>query len=329
MPLRAKALALAFACTCLLLAHTAWGARRRVALVGGGGALERSVTIALSPWDLEVLPIDDVAVGSGMPAAAQQAKALATEHHVDAVAWISHEGQGNALWVYDAETDQTISRPIESAVATDDAGAAAIALTLKTMLRASTVAPPRERIGARAQPHGIGRFRLEVDATGRLLATEQESFDLRVGLAGVFWPRAWGDRVGVGLRLEEGTGILVSSDLFDGRLTDAAGAPFLRVRLPLASDLSFEPALATSLHLTTLDGEAKRVGTSAHVTRLDLSVDPSVLLVYDVGFGVEIGLRAGAAYRTRYQRYLVGGDAVLTLSPLQLDAGIVLGAALN
>lgn len=331
MPPRVRLLALAFALALLFVASSARAERRRVALVNGNALLDRSVTIALSPWDLDVLHVDWTSPGAGMPAAAVQAKAIAAVQHADAVAWISDDGGGRTLWVYDADTQQTVSRAIDGGAPNDDAAAAATALSIKTLLRASTVAPVHERIGAREEQRmkGAGLFRLEADGGARILSSDQGRLDLRIGLALAWWPRPFARIVGFALRAEAGTGVGIATSDFTGRLSDVVGSPAIRARLALGRRFAIEPSLGGSVHVTTLDGAAPLRGVPAHVQRVDPSIDGSLMLGFEIAGGVELGLRAGGAYLVRYQRYLLDGQSILSLSPLQLGAGLVLGAPLN
>jgi hypothetical protein len=132
----------------VLLSGLARAAHRKVALVNANDVLERQVRIALSPWDLDVERLEWAAFSAGMPSAAREARRVAEARKVDAVVWISDAprtadspASEHALWIYDAAEDQIVSRPLPQGVPQDAASAASVALTLKTLMRSSTVAP--------------------------------------------------------------------------------------------------------------------------------------------------------------------------------------------
>jgi hypothetical protein len=322
---------LAFGLLCALapIAVTARAGGLRVALVNGDELLDRAATVALSPWSLSVAHVDVAPLPTDMPGAALQARALAAAQHVDAVAWISRTDGGWALWVYDAGTEQIVSRQIDEPAPADAAAAASVALTLKTLLRASTVAPAHERLGAPGEPsHAAGFFRVEVDGSARMLASDPGALDPRAGIALAWLRRTDAPSLGASLRAEAGSGIALGNASFSGRLNDYAVQPLLRARWPMASRFAFEPALGGAVHLTTLDG-TPGPGTTARVTRVDPSLDATLLVTFRVAEGIDVGVRASGAYFLRYQRYLLGEAVVLDLSPVQVQAGIVLGASIR
>jgi len=126
----------------------AQGTAPRVALVDPGSELEAAARAALEPWGIELAIVPGPSPGATAPESNAAARALASAHGVSAVVWVSvHEG-GYALWVYDLATHHVIERALATGPPFDGATAAAVALSVKTLLRHSAAAPPQERYGA-------------------------------------------------------------------------------------------------------------------------------------------------------------------------------------
>ncbi len=125
-----------------------------VLVIGGGAQFRDAMKIALSPWQLRVVPVDSAPPRPVMPRAADEARALAQQYGATGLVWVAMEQSEPSLWVYDAATDQVVTRKTSTAPPFDAPTAAAAALTVKTLLRASTVAPVEERLGAPAGPPG-------------------------------------------------------------------------------------------------------------------------------------------------------------------------------
>src|SRR5581483_9342746 len=63
-----------------------------------------------------------------------------------AVAWVTTTpARQSLLWLYDAQTDQMTVRSLSVSPPFGEASAAAVALTLKTLLRSTAIAPEAER----------------------------------------------------------------------------------------------------------------------------------------------------------------------------------------
>jgi hypothetical protein len=123
-------------------------AAQRVVLVSPGAELESAARTALEPWAVEILVVSAASPGATAPRANETARALALAHRAGAVVWVSQHEQGHAVWVYDLETDQVVSRPLAGSPPFDGPAAAAAALSVKTLLRHSATAPEAERYGA-------------------------------------------------------------------------------------------------------------------------------------------------------------------------------------
>src|SRR6185437_6759100 len=143
---RAVLIALAFA----LVARPALASPRDVVLIGGGPAFQNAVSVALGAWSLHVVTTDAAAPPVDVTRAAKEARVIVDRYGAAGVVWIASRDHEHALLVYDAETDQLVSRVLSRAPPFDAPTAAAAALSVKTLLRSSTVAPLAERIGAPA-----------------------------------------------------------------------------------------------------------------------------------------------------------------------------------
>jgi hypothetical protein len=112
---------------------------------GGGGPLEHAIEVALTPWGVALVrvPVDVQGPDAGTM---ERARALARAAHADAVVWLAGGVGGTTLaCVYESDGDRLLVRALGASPPFDDTTAAATALTVKAMLRSSTVAPPSER----------------------------------------------------------------------------------------------------------------------------------------------------------------------------------------
>ena len=98
-----------------------------------------AVNVALSPWSLHVIRVGGPLPQADVVAATSAAKVLAENEHAGAVLWVAPPSgsQVLSLWLYDAQTAQLVVRPLTVAAPFDDAAAAAIALSVKTIMRGS------------------------------------------------------------------------------------------------------------------------------------------------------------------------------------------------
>ena len=152
----------------LLLAPmaSAEGDKRRLLLVNTPRELERATQIALGPWDVDVRTTSATSLGAKQPDAMEGAHRLAREQQADVVTWYSQTEDGRStIWIYDVQNENTYSRAYSSRVSEETA--AAVALSIKTLLRASPIAPEHERITTIQTMHPAGRFRLGLDVGAR------------------------------------------------------------------------------------------------------------------------------------------------------------------
>ena len=145
------ALVFTLASVCALRASVASEDRVAVAVAGAPPNVAKAITTALSPWGIHVVAVSATISTSDVAAATAAARALAKEEDAGAIVWLAVADDGRAsLWMYDSETEAVAVRPLTQPRPFDDASAAAIALSVKTLLRTTTMAPPRERAPAPA-----------------------------------------------------------------------------------------------------------------------------------------------------------------------------------
>jgi hypothetical protein len=311
------------ACT---TAGTARAAAKRIALIHADRELSRSVELALYPWDIAVIEIREPPPDSSDPNPRAAAKALAVRYRADAVAWIERSSEAAVLWFFDSADGSLRSRPLPAATATaedDPAQLAAVALTLKTLVRA---APWESRIPtvAREQTTAGWAPRLELDALGRT-ATSGTSGEPRIGVWVSAWygtPKlAWGAALGT----SAGLGMTFDGAAGDGTLQDIDVRAALRAHARFGRDFFVEPSLGAAAHVERAEISTKTPVTTQTYTRVDPSLDAGLSLGWQVtpSFAWSIGVEALGFLR--YQRWLAGSEVVFDPSPLWLEWGSSIG----
>jgi hypothetical protein len=269
------------------------------------------VSLALSPWGVTARVTHEPSPGTDLPGAARRAAALSRRLAASVLVWISSSDQGSLLWIYELDTDEVSTRELGAAPPFSSPDAAAVALSLKTLLRTTEVAPQAERFGAapaRPEPP-VQHLTLEAGGDVRYLA--RATTEVRATVGGVWWFRPAPTRFGAGLEFGAGPGVQLERPNFVGqfRQLSLSGALIWQVvgNRFLASALS----AGASAHFSELSGFSENVGRSA-VTR---RVVPSL----DAGTEVDLSLGAG---------YLVQGAAVFELWPIAAEFGVRLGVNL-
>jgi hypothetical protein len=113
-------------------------AARRVVLLDAPEPLQRALRTALLPWGMQLDGVVRDKPESTLPGTALRARELAQELGAEALVWVSANGDGAALWIYESAKDTIRARPFPDRPL-DDALAAALALSVKTWLRTSAV----------------------------------------------------------------------------------------------------------------------------------------------------------------------------------------------
>jgi hypothetical protein len=305
-----------------LSSSVASGDARRVALLDPDAELLRSATLALSPWALQVVSLQVPPLPRSLPEAAVDARALAERLDLGAVVWVSVADGSSAVWVYDAETQRVSSRVQAQVPPFDAPAAAAVALSLKTLLRATDLAPQSERFGAAppARPRWPGLLRLEVGAGARVFAASDLEPWLLLGA--VLWPER--DRGGWGVSVCGGltTGAGIATASLSGVLREVALSAALQRWVTLGDALALVPFAGASARLTRLDATVTGASAPVAVTRVDPSLDAGVELPVLALPPLDVAPYAGASYLLRYQRYLVGGVTAFEAWPVSIEFGV-------
>jgi hypothetical protein len=307
----------------------------RVVMVAAPPGLESAVEAALAGWPIQVTSATGEP-GATMPEAGEKARAIGQAQGAGAVVWIASDGSGHALWVLDVESGRVTARQLPVPPPWDDVTAAAVALSVKTLLRHSQVAPVLERYGVeearevlraeleRARPVAPPEvrespLRLETLAGARIRPTEADDVELRLG-AGLRWVPPWfGGRASAAARIRSGTGTGLNEESFVGRYTDVQTGLSAAARILTWGRIALVPAAGASLHFTSIDGSIRSQGTRGRAARVNPSLDTALAIEIQVGQLVRVSVGAELSYALRRQAYLVGGDPVLTLPTFESE----------
>jgi hypothetical protein len=299
-------------------AASAIAAARRIALVHAEPALVRSVDLALYPWDIEVVEVPDTPPDSDAPDASALAQSIAERHQADAVAWIAR-GDAPLLWFFDATSASLQSRALPATSGDDAAGYAAVALTLKTFVRATPLEPrltpapaPRPASSWETRMEIAGMVRVPLGGAGgepRIGLWASEWY----GTSRVMWGAALGASAGLGMTFDDGVS--------RGSLEDVDARASLRARVRIAARVAFEPRLGGSAHFERAEVTTTPATLGEARLRVNPSIDAGLFLGWEASdtFAWLIGLEA--LYSLRYQRWLAGERVVFAPSPLWLQAG--------
>jgi len=280
----------------------------RVLVVGGDAELESAIRVALAPWSVEVVASLGPAPPPAMPEAARRAEALGTEAQALAVVWAAD----GTLWIWDRASEQLVARPLHAALPLEGAAAASAALSVKTVLRGTLVAPEPERLvppPAVAAPAVETPWRLE--AAGGARYWSSGGWEPRLGAA-AYW--GW-----LSLGASAGSGVPVDNATFSVRLRDVEVGAL--AHLDFGGDrVRGEFALGPSLHVLTLDVRAPAF--SRTVNRADPSIDVTAGVDARLGRRATIGMFGAANVFLLRQRYLANDVVVLDVAPVAVDAGL-------
>ena len=321
-------------------------------MINGDPVLVEAISHALSPWGLRVFLVTVTEVASDMPSAATQARDIASGSPAEALVWITAIANGStsdSLWIYDAATQQIVVRPLGASAPFDAATAASIALSVKTLLRSTTVAPIPEQIAgpppvrealppplppslppARpvAPPPALApRLRLEAAVGLRVLPGEGRA-ETRPSLALSFWPTRFSGRVGVALGAALGPGISIEQNAFTGTYTDTTLALAGRFRAPVGA-FEIELAAGASAHFTGIDGNLGAPSLHVGTRRVDAALDAGATFLLPVSPRVDIGAVVGLSYFSRYQSYFASAQPLFALSPFEPSTALRLAVTLN
>src|SRR5579872_3831270 len=273
MPSRLCGMVLAVMLTALSSASGRAAGHHNVAVVRPDPLWLRSVEIALSAWDINVIGVDAPPPGSSLPDAQRKAAELASRVPADAVVWISEADTGSVLWIYDVETQHVGSRILADRPPFDEPTAAAAALTVKALLRTSPLAPLPERLGAPPAAPASSALWVEAEAGARALPVDLAEPRAALGLA--FWPRGLSERLGFAIAGSAGLGVPVTTGSpaqLDARFSDVSASASVRTRIRIGRAFQVEPALGATVHFTTLQGSATSDDSAVLAHRIDAAL---------------------------------------------------------
>ncbi len=312
-----KIIALAIVLAGLSLATTAGAETQRVAVLQPDEQLLRAITLSLSPWELETIRSDAPLPTTSQPEAVEAASLLARQLDVDAVVWMTARQGGSLLWVFDVGAGDVTTRMLPESPPLDGAAAAAVALSVKTILRASVIAPPDERFGSRkTTPEPSRNWAVELGAGGHWI--HDDHVDLRVELAGVFWLPIF-SRLGATLELASGPGVSIEEVEYAGRYRVVVAGAKARWRLLDTAGLSTVIAVGGSAHWAVLDGTLAVDGSDSRVSRVNGAVDLETSVHFMLTSRFYLGAAIGATYHPTVRRYLVDGDPVFAPRALTVN----------
>jgi hypothetical protein len=298
----------------------------RVVLLGIEGRFACALQTALDPWGLRLIESDAPSPGSSMPSTSLSARAIAEEHGARAVIWVAQDPAGFALWVYDADSDRSVSRPVPEPPFRSSVSAS-LALSVKTTLMMVGLAseppapddqPPAARDTPRPPPPAESapaprlapRWQLGVHGRVQLGPLDGSQHDVRYGFALRWSPASFGLRPWLALEIAAGVPLPVREPEIEGRVWDAASALAFGVTEPLTNVWALSVSGAAALHVTSLSGTAPIAGV--HVD--DLRANPTLRLGAElsVNLGVlELALEPTFEAWLRAQHYEVGSVRVL------------------
>lgn len=298
---------------CLLAASAA--AEPRVIIADADDKLRTAIADMLRPWTIE---IDDAA-----PRSRDAALAYAFDHADRYVIW----REPGALVVLDRNTNEQLRRPMSDGPI-DDIRAAAIALSVKTMLRLEPIAPKTTTttVVVRPPPPSVSVvppiMRLAITAGGRVEEGIDSNLALRFGasfsvrLTGAWWLFVLGDA---------GASATVDQAGFHGtwmHFSTLAGASYAWQ----ADDWEFAPWLAAGIQHSSVSG------TEQQMSRTETSFLADVRGGFAVRrqFGaIAIGPVAAVEWlpATRTYTQLGGPAKVFEIPPIGASLSLELSAA--
>lgn len=328
---------------------------QRVVVVDRDGSLHEALRDALGPWRLEVVPAEVESPGATMPGAADRGVHLADAHDALAAVWISESDSGFAAWVYDARQDRVVARSLSAGPPFDEATAAEVALTVKTLLRhgpvglpamsdtegteavapaeapGRVVAVPTERRPTTrastsseqevsAQPPSSSRqWSLTAAIGARLWATTVERIEGRFAIGATLWPSSLDRRLGVALTVSSGPGLNVSTPGVAAHFTETALTLALRARMPLGRGFEGGAAAGAGAQLTSFFGTPVGLEQRRTVWRVNPLAWVAAEVAVGLGSRIRAQARAGSSFPLRRQRYLVGETVAMRLERAHLQ----------
>ncbi len=325
MPRRSIA-ALAVVGVLFCVVGAAGASPRRVAVLQPDPELYRAVSLALSPWGIQTTRSAAAGPAAASQNVVQAAAELSRRLHVEALVWVTALGDDSLLWVFDAGAEALTTRPLTESPPFSGASAAAVALSVKTVLRSSALSPDRERYGSITSPQQERRsLALEIGGGGHW--TGERRSELSIELASVLWLSS---APGLGLRLDvsTGPGFRVERTGYAGRYTEAVLGAAVRYRVLDAPAFFAVVGLRGEAHWARLHGEFEASSLRSTVDRINGSVGFETSANARLRDRLYLGVALDADYYPTYRRYLIDGMPVLSPGPITANITGYLGVEL-
>ena len=317
----------------------------RVVVIDVDPRVADALVVALSPWSLTVVQAPGPIPDPDIDAASSRARAVASDQHAGAVVWIAQPRPDAraTLWVYDAQTLQLAVRPLTVWAPFDDAGAAAVALSVKTVLRespllapepapegppSSSPPPPAVVVAPPPRPPPQSAWRLETILGVRAPTGASADVEARAALGASVWPAIFGGHGGAGLEIQAGPGVSVGTPVFQGELREASFEATARLRAQAGPWFAFEVEGGPGFFLESLDGQVSPTAVHLHALRLDPAIDVAGVVDLTPGPRVSVGAIVDGSALLRFQRYaldgapLLNGPAVIVLAGIRLSVEV-------
>lgn len=260
----------------LVLLTRVAAAEPRVVLADPDPELRRALEASLRPWRIAV-------VVAPAPASPAEASARAEADTPRFVVW----REGDELVVFDREAHAAERRPAHAG-SFDAVGAAAAALTVKTLLRLPPPdAPPEPPRTESPTP----TYRLQVGGAVRLARGLDTTTGARATIAGAIAP--WAGALRFGLVADLGSAAAIDHAGFTGTWTDWAVLGFASATV-VRGTWELEPAVGAGIERSALTGLDQGVSRTEHATL--------------------VLLRAGATGRRRFGRISVGAELAASVA---------------
>lgn len=309
----------------MLLVRPARAQERSLALIDADAELAHAVSLALSPWGVTARLTHESSPGVDLPTAAHRAAALCQQLGVSVMVWVSPSEQGSLLWIYDAETREVITRELPERPPFSSPAAASVALSLKALLRTTTVAPPIERMGAPPLTTRSATDRLTLEASGNVRFFAPSSTLVYGRIGGWWWFAPGPARLGAGLFFGSSAGTAVETTDFSGNYRELSLSAALAGQLIANRFFRSSVFGGVAAHFSELFGVSSAVGQAAESNRIVPSLDVGSDVAFMLGSRLHLGFGVKASYLPRPQRYLVEGETVLSLWPIATELGVTIG----
>jgi hypothetical protein len=278
-----------------------------------------ALRVALEPWGLLVRgtsgSVEEVLQG-------RRGGGGASTANTAAIVWIDRAGASPHLVVYLAEEGRRLERRLSALPPYDAPTAAAVALTVKTLLRQTRLAP-----GA-TPPRPRHRLRLGAGGALRAGALSPGGAEARLSGFGSIWPSWSGPPLGLGLRLVGGVPLPFEGPAGSGRWREVTILASVEVAARLLSWLDLGLALEGGLRMSRI-----RLRLEDGLRRGPERVAPSLRVLGSVGLWatpeLRIALEAGIAAVLGPADYELDGARVAREESVGAVVGLTATAVLS